>query len=218
VTHPNPGNVASFTAFNAGNYGVTITNGNSCSGSNSGTLTVTPNPTVTVNSATVCDGSSATITASPSPAGSYNYVWTGPFNTTHPNPGNVASFSAFNAGNYGVTITETGGNHCSGSGSGSLTVEPNPTVSITGDETCSTDNSLTLTAAVIGGTGTITYSWTVPAGVTNPGNSATAEATAPGNYAVHVTRGVANCPGDAHLHVGLCAGSSTPGPLPTPTP
>jgi len=210
----NPGNVASFSASVAGTYTVLITDGSGCTGTNSGTLTVTPNPTVSVNSATVCDGSSATITATPSPAGSYNYVWTGPFNATHPNPGNVASFSAFIAGTYGVTITETGGNHCTGTNSGTLTVEPNPTVSIAGDETCSTDNILTLTTTVLGGSGTITYSWTVPSGVTNPGNASSCNATAPGNYAVHVTRGVASCPGDAHLHVGLCAGTSTPGPLP----
>jgi len=221
--HPNPGDVSSFSAFNAGLYSVTITdtatgaNHNSCSGSGSGTLTVNPNPTVTVNSPEVCDGSSATITASPSGGnGTYHFAWTVPSGVT--NPGDTASFSASVAGNYSVIVTDTSTTHCTGSGSGTLTLDANPTVSITGDETCSTDNSLTLTAAVTGGSGTITYTWTVPAGVADPGNSATAAATAPGNYAVHVTRGVANCPGDAHLHVGLCAGSSTPGPLPTPSP
>ena len=209
-----PGDVASFSSGVAGLYSVTVTDGNTCTGSGSATLVVNPNPTVTVNSETICEGSSATITATPSPAGSYTYLWTVPAGVT--NPGNVASFSASVAGSYGVTITD--GNTCSGSNSGTLTVEANPTVEIAGDEACSADEILALTATVTGGTGTITYTWTVPAGVTDPGNSPTASATKPGNYAVHVTRGVASCPGDAHLHVGLCAGTSTPGPLPTPTP
>ena len=175
---------------------------------------VLPNPTVSVNSPEVCDGNSATITATPSPAGTYTYKWTVPNGVT--DPGDVDHFSASVAGTYSVEITN--GSGCKGTGFGTLSVVGNPTVSITGDETCSSDNSLLLTAAVTGGSGTITYSWTVPGGVTNPGNSATANATLPGNYAVHVTRGNAACPGDAHLHVGLCAGTSTPGPLPTPTP
>ncbi|HEX6717303.1 MAG TPA: hypothetical protein VF088_09330 [Pyrinomonadaceae bacterium] len=205
----NPGNVSSFSASVAGGYSVVITDGNSCSGSGGGTLTVNPNPTVTVNSATICDGSSTTITATPNPAGAYTYVWTVPAGAT--NPGNVASFSASVAGTYGVTITNA--NSCSGSNSGTLTVEANPTVSIAGDESCSTDETLVLTATVTGGSGTVTYSWTVPAGVVNPGNAPSVEATKPGNYAVHVTRGTASCPADAHLHVGLCAGASIPGTL-----
>jgi hypothetical protein len=203
-----PGNVASFTTSTAGLYSVTITDGNGCTGSGSGTLKINANPTVTVNSPEVCDGSSANITATPSPAGTYTYAWTVPAGVT--NPGNVASFSASVAGTYSVTVTDA--NTCSGSGSGTLTSDANPTVSIAGDEACSTDNILALTATVTGGSGTITYSWKFNGNPIANSNVATIDATAPGNYSVHVTRGVATCPGDAHLHVGLCAGASTPGP------
>jgi len=211
---PDPGDVSSFQSGVAGLYGVTVTDGNSCAGTGSANLTVNPNPTVTVNSPTVCDGNSATVTASPNGVGPFHYNW-----NVRPagvaDPGDVDHFQTTVAGTYGVIVTDAGtSTSCTGSNSGVVTVEPNPTVSIAGDETCSTDESLLLTTTVSGGSGTITYSWTVPAGVVNPGNSATVAATAPGNYAVHVTRGTQSCPGDAHIHVGLCAGTSTPGPLP----
>lgn len=90
-------------------------------------LTVNANPTVVVNNASRCANDPAiTITATPSPSGTYNYSWTVPAGAT--NPGNVASFNATIAGAYSVTITNpiTG---CSGSGTGVLTVNPNPVTS-----------------------------------------------------------------------------------------
>jgi hypothetical protein len=100
---------------------------------------------------------------------------------------------------------------CFNSAAVTLTVEANPSVSIAGDESCSTDETLVLTASVTGGSGTVTYSWKFN-GVDIPNsNTQSIDATAPGNYSVHVTRGTQSCPADAHLHVGLCAGASTPG-------
>jgi hypothetical protein len=120
-----PGNVASFTSSVAGTYSVIITNPTTtCTGSGSGTLTVNTNPTVTVNSPTKCAGDSpVTITATPSPAGSYNYAWTVPAGATA--PGNVASFASSVAGTYSVIITNPT-TTCTGSGSGVLTVNANP--------------------------------------------------------------------------------------------
>lgn len=82
------------------------------------------NVSVTVNSATKCATDAAvTIAATPLQTGTYNYVWTVPSGVT--NPGNVKSFSATVAGTYSVTITDqtSGG---TGSGSGTLTVNPVP--------------------------------------------------------------------------------------------
>ena len=127
-----PGNVPGFSASVGGTYGVVITRvGTGCTGSGSGSLTVNSNPTVTVNSPTKCSGDAdVTITATPNPAVgagiSYNYSW-----STRPagvaDPGNVASFSASVAGTYGVVITRVGTN-CTGSGSGTLSVNENPAI------------------------------------------------------------------------------------------
>jgi len=145
-------------------------------------VTVNPNPTVTVNSPTVCSSNlPATITATPSPAGTYSYSWQVPLGATQ--PGNVASFQATVPGVYTVTVTD--GNTCSGQGSGTLTVNNNPTVTVNSAEIC--DGSSTAITATPSGNGPFTYSWTVPQGVTNPGNVDHFTATVSGTYSVTVT-------------------------------
>jgi hypothetical protein len=94
-----------------------------------------------------------------------------------------------------------------------LTVDPNPTVTICGDEACSTDEVLALTANVTPGTGTITYSWTGPAGgITSDPTQKTINVVLPGTYTVNVTRKATGasdaCPGTANTHVGLCPGGT----------
>ena len=96
-----------------------------------------------------------------------------------------------------------------------LDVDPNPTVTICstdGDKACTTDESLTLTATVSPAGGTVHYTWTVPTGVTC-GDAATCTASLPGTYRVDVTRAgltTAGCPGNASIHVGLCALCTNP--------
>ena len=92
-----------------------------------------------------------------------------------------------------------------------LTVDPNPTVTICGDESCSVDNILALTANVTPGTGTITYSWTGPAGgISSDPTLQTISVVLPGTYTVAVTRKASAasdaCPGMISMHVGLCPG------------
>ncbi len=65
-------------------------------------------------------------------------------------------------------------------------VNPLPTVSVNSPETCSGVNT-NITATASGGTGTLTYVWTVPAGVTNPGNVSSFETSTAGTYSVTVT-------------------------------
>ncbi|MBC8882648.1 hypothetical protein H9X57_02305 [Flavobacterium piscinae] len=132
---PNPGNVASFTTTVAGVYSVIITDTTTgCfSASASGTVTINPNPTVTVNSPSVCDGTSATVTATPGVAGSYDYAWIVP---SGPNPGNVASFTTTVAGVYSVIITDTVTGCFSPSASGTVTINPNPTVTVNSPSVC----------------------------------------------------------------------------------
>ena len=177
-----PGNVASFSATVAGTYSVTITNTTGCSGTGSGTLTVNPAPTVSVNSPSSCSGIPATITATPVPAGSYTYVWTVPGGAI--NPGNTASFSATVAGAYSVIITNDGG--CTGNGSGTLSLSTPPSVSVTSPARCSNGEASTITANP-SPAGTYTYVWTVPGGVSNPGNVASFTSTIAGAYSVTIT-------------------------------
>jgi hypothetical protein len=203
-----PGNVASFSATVAGTYSVVITNPTTgCTGSGSGTLTITANPTVSVNSPTRCSaGPGATITATPSPLGTYNYSWTVPPGAS--NPGNVASFTATVAGTYSVIITVPG-NSCSGSGSGTLTVNVSPTVTVNSPSRCSNGSAVTITATPAP-SGSYNYVWTVPPGMSNPGNVASFFASMAGTYSVVITHPTTGCTGSG-------SGSLTVNPIPTVT-
>jgi gliding motility-associated-like protein len=185
----NPGNVATLSTPVSGTYSVIITNPSSgCSStSSSGTVTVSPAPTVTVNSPNVC-ASSATVTATPSPAGTYSYAWTVPAGAT--NPGNVASFSATVSGTYGVIITNTATGCSSLSASGTVTINPNPTVTVNSPSICSGNATVTATPSPAG---TYNYAWTVPAGLTNPGNVATFSTSVSGTYSVIITNPTSGC-------------------------
>ncbi|MFN5845492.1 MAG: hypothetical protein ACK46O_07265, partial [Flavobacteriia bacterium] len=119
-------------------------------------ITIITPPTVTINSPTVCAGTSATVTATPGSAGTYTYTWTVPSGVT--NPGNVPSFSTTTAGTYTVTISASG---CTSTPiSGTVTVNPVPTVSVNSPTVCA-GTSATVTATP-GVAGTYTYTWSVP--------------------------------------------------------
>ncbi|GAB2777157.1 hypothetical protein GCM10027275_20170 [Rhabdobacter roseus] len=198
----NPGNVASFSASVVGTYSVVVTstaNGCSANGSTSVTGSTTP-PVVTVTNdgPLTCTKTSVTISATPVTGASY--VWTVPQGVT--NPGNVASFSASMAGTYSVVVTSTG-NGCSATGSTSVTENGTlPTVTLNAIELTCTTTSQTLTATVenLGG-GTASYVWTVPGGVTNPGNVASFTVTVGGTYSVEVTNSATGCKASASTMV-----------------
>ena len=122
----------------------------------------------------------------------------------------------------GVTFTGTGSatlqlTTTAGSGCGPamsevvLTVDPNPVVTICGDEACSSDELLLLTANITPGSGTITYKWTGPAGgISGPDDGPSVSVVLPGDYTVEVTRKATPdspaCPDSETIHVGLCPG------------
>jgi hypothetical protein len=184
----NPGNVATFTTIVAGTYSVVITNTvtNCVSLSASGAVTVNPNPTVTVNSPTVCQGASATVTATPGAAGTYSYAWTGP--TTI---GNVATFTTTVAGTYSVVITNTVTTCVSASASGTVILDPLPTVTVNSPTVC--QGAAATVTATPGAAGTYSYAWTVPTLATNPGNVASFTTTVAGTYSVVITNTVTTC-------------------------
>jgi len=58
-------------------------------------------------------------------------------------------------------------NTCTGSGSGTLTINANPTVSVNSPVICASVGSATITATALPA-GTYSYAWIVPIGATNP--------------------------------------------------
>lgn len=107
-----------FSATTAGNYSVTVTNGNGCMNSDDINVTVNPNPTPNLGpDVQICQGQSHTW------IGGFNfssYLWQD--NSTN------QTLVAVNPGNYSVTVTDANG--CQGSDDANLIVNPNPTPSL----------------------------------------------------------------------------------------
>jgi hypothetical protein len=166
--------------------GVSESSGTACTNTVSGTVTVTVNPlptTPTVTSPTICDGNTATLLATATPSGTYTYTWTVPTGVLA--PGNVNTFTSNKAGTYSVTITNNNG--CtSANASGLVTVNPLPTTPTVTSPTICDGNTATLLATATP-SGTYTYTWTVPTGVTAPGNVNTFTSTKAGTYNVRIT-------------------------------
>jgi hypothetical protein len=72
-----------------------------------------------------------------------------------------------------------------------VTINPKPTVTVNSSAICTGTNA-TITATP-GVAGTYTYVWTVPAGVTNPGNVATFTSNVAGTYSVVITSVSTGC-------------------------
>jgi hypothetical protein len=146
------------------------------------------------------------VTATPTPAGTYSYAWTVPSGAT--NPGNVDTFTTLVAGNYSVVITDTTTSCASLSASGTVTVNPLPTVTVNSTSVCAGVNA-TITATP-GTAGTYSYTWTVPAGATDPGDVNTFSTSIAGTYSVILTDLTTTC-------VSASAGTVTINPIPTVT-
>ena len=187
----NPGNANSITSGIAGTYSVVITDTTTgCSSvSTSGTISINSLPIVNVTSPSVCTGTNAIITATPTVVGNYSYAWTVPLGAI--NPGSVPSFSTPIAGIYSVVITNIATSCVSTSAFGTVTVNPNPTVTVNNASICA--GSSTLITATPGLSGTYSYAWTVPTGANNPGNAASFTASIAGAYSVVITNTVTNC-------------------------
>ncbi|WP_185155628.1 SdrD B-like domain-containing protein [Rudanella paleaurantiibacter] len=132
-------------------------------------LTINPLPTVSLTSATICAGQTATLAASG--ASSYSFISAGSIQT-----GNQYVVSPTQTTVYSVTGTTNAG--CTHTASGTVTVSPAVTVSITGNLSICTGQSTTLAAS--GGAGT-TYRWN-----TNE-TTATISVSVAGSYSVTAT-------------------------------
>ncbi|UOK43889.1 MULTISPECIES: PKD-like domain-containing protein [Flavobacterium] len=185
----NPGNVASFTTTTAGTYSVIASNNGCESASASGVVTVKP------------------------AAGSFNLQCGGYNDPGHPNAlyidwSNVVGITNFNysysingdpivtgsqsapssmyitTNGQPVTFTLSGtGTVCVAPET--ITVNPIPTVTVNSSTICS--GSTATVTATLGTSGSHSYTWTVPAGVPNPGNVPSFTTTTAGTYFVIVS-------------------------------
>jgi len=161
----NGANTSFITVNTPGNYSVTVTLPNGCASSATVDVTTgtTPTPTILGNT-TICQGETTILTAN----GGSSYVWSdGSSNNT---------ISVSQSGVYTVTATNTEG--CSNTANVTVTVNPLPNVSISGNNSFCQGDNVTLTA-----TGANTYVWS------NTSNNASITVSNAGNYTVTGTDG-----------------------------
>ena len=159
-TWSNGAQTAYITVTSSGNYTVTGVGSNGCSNTASVSVSATPLPTITINGNTsFCQGGSTTLTAT----GADSYTWNN--GTTTPS----ITVDAF--GIYSVVGSTAIG--CTGTASVTVTVSPNPTITISGDTELCPDETTTLTAN--GGTSYMWFDGTT---------SATYQTSTAGSYSV----------------------------------
>ncbi|HXB42101.1 MAG TPA: PKD domain-containing protein, partial [Bacteroidia bacterium] len=134
-------------------YTVSGTNANGCINTATTTVVVNSTPTITVNNGTTCNGGSVTLTAN----GASTYSWspgTGLSATTG------ASVNASPPSTTNYTITGTDINGCINTGTTSVTVVTNPTLTVNTATICAGQQTATLTV-----NGATTYAWTPGTGL-----------------------------------------------------
>lgn len=160
----------------AGNYSVTGTDANGCTGSASVVVTQNTPPTINISGTlSYCEGSNTTLTAS----GASNYVWDDANNSTN-------TSITVTQGNY--TVTGTDANGCSATASATVSENALPAISISGLLNYCVGGNTTLTA-----TGGSTYLW-------NTGDATASITVTQGNYEVTATDGN-GCIGNASATV-----------------
>ncbi len=161
------------------------------------TFTIQAPTSITGTNPVTCNGNNGSITiANLIPNQSYELTYTddgtavGPVQITADANGNF-TIGALNAGVY--TNFSFGVNSCSEANTTTITlVDPGiPVVTVNNATICNGQaTTVTATPAI---PGNYTYTWTVPAGATNPGNVASFTTTIPGDYTVVITPTNTSC-------------------------
>ena len=150
-------------------YRVVITQSdNGCDVTSSAyTITVMPDPSVSfTGSNTVCTGGTTTLTANITDGyGITTYQWqqniAGTWTNIGTNGANYTTSALTINTDYRVLITQTGSNCSATSGTFTVSVVPDPSVSISGTSTICWNTNTVLTANVTGGSGAVSYQWQV---------------------------------------------------------
>jgi gliding motility-associated-like protein len=174
-----PGNLSGQNVNNlpAGTYTVTATDSKGCTKTNTVTVTQPPSLTITTSSInSTCGNSNGEGTASVSGGlGPYTYTWM---------PGSVtsATLTGVPSGSYTVNVTDANG--CPASQILNVNDNTGPTATIFGvtNVSCYGGSNGTATVSVVGGAGTISYTWS-PMG----GNGPVATGLPAGTYIVYVS-------------------------------
>ncbi|HVA99525.1 MAG TPA: T9SS type A sorting domain-containing protein, partial [Bacteroidia bacterium] len=136
----------SITVSTANTYSVTVTDANGCKGTATASVTVNSLPTATISGlSAICAGTMDTLVANASGSSPFTYNWS----TSSTND----SIAVSTANTYSVTVSDANG--CKGTATASVTVNPLPTITITGMDSIVSGTNDTLTAS--GGT---SYVWT----------------------------------------------------------
>ncbi len=176
---------ALITVSDAGYYSVTVSLPNGCSASATANVSINPQPVPTISgNTTICQGETTTLTAN----WGVSYRWS--TNAT------AASISVGTSGLYSVTVTNAQG--CSASTFTNVTVNPLPTVTISGNTSTCQGSTTTLTA-----NGAQSYQWNT--GSTN----ATISVGAAGNFTV-TGYSAAGCSNTASAFVTIYPTYNTP--------
>jgi|GEM_PF-2703459 len=150
------------TVTSPGIYTATITDNNGCSAT--ATTTVTEDiqfPTADAgNDLSMCDGS-ATVTIGTSGVSDVTYQWSIAGSDINGATNSLYEISPSTTTTY--TLTATGSNGCTDNDQVTVTVEPAPNVTATGETVC-TGETATVMGTTTGGLGTPTYQWQYSAG------------------------------------------------------
>ena len=171
---PSGGTAATASNLTAGNYTVTITDGEGTQITRPFSITEPPVITGTpATTAVTCFGlNNGTATITPAGgSGTYTYLWS--------NGATTATATGLAPGTYNVTITDS--NACTKNIPGIVVGGPTAALSATASTTpvsCFNGNNGTATVTPLGGTGTKTYLWS------NGATTATATGLAAGTYSV----------------------------------
>jgi len=168
------GTNATTTGTVAGLYSVLLIDVNGCIGLDTGEMFINVVPVVTVNDSTICFGDPDALFTATSDSAAGVYLW------SENGFGNQQTTTGSTAGNYTVTVTDNNG--CIGSGTGVLTVNALPEVTVN-DSTICAGGLVSATFTATSDSAAAVYLWSE----NGTGGAQTTSGTTPGNYTVTVT-------------------------------